>query len=92
MAARSASVAKPCAFSTAANFVIGSRVASSARSAGVLYSFSSSDSECEYGRDDLGVDQRRTLARAAVRHGVRHRPVALEDVGAVAPEHVQAGE
>ena len=43
----------PASFSNAANFVIGSRVASSARSPGVLYSRSSSESECEYGRMTL---------------------------------------
>ena len=56
--------------------VIGSRFASSARSSFVLYSFSSSDSECEYGRIDLGVDERRALARARVGDAPRHRLVA----------------
>ena len=39
-----------------------------------------------------GVHQRRTVAVAGVRHGLAHRPIAGEEVGAVAAEHAQAEE
>ena len=50
IAARSTSEARPFWVRNAAKRLIGSRRASASRSAAGLYSFSSSDSECEYGR------------------------------------------
>ena len=70
----------------------GSRRASASRSAGVLYSFSSSESECEYGRMTVawtktGPFRSRTCATASPQ-----RAVAGEIVGAVAAEHAQPGK
>jgi len=50
IAASSSSVATLPVRKKSAKRTIGSRRASASRSAGVLYSFSSSDSEWEYGR------------------------------------------
>ena len=91
MSAKSSSVASPSALRNCRIRSSGSRRASASRSAGVLYSFSSSDSECEYGPNDRGVHERRPLARAHVRDRLAQRAVAGEVVGAVAAEHAQAG-
>ena len=74
------------------NRAIGSRRASASRSAGVLYSFSSSDRECEYGRitcacTNAGPLRARTYA-AALPHGAK----AGEEIGAVDRIDVQAGK
>ena len=92
IAARSSSVASRSLAGSRAKRAIGSRRASASRSAGVLYSFSSSDSECEYGRMTLRVHERRALARADVRDRLAHRAEAGEEVGAVDRVDVQAGE
>ena len=92
MSARSSSVASPSDFRNCRIRTSGSRRASASRSAGVLYSFSSSESECEYGTDDGGVDEHRPLALAHVRDRLAHRAVAGEVVGAVAAEHAQVRE
>ena len=83
MSFSSASVATPSATISVASLMIGSRLASSARSLAVLYSFSSSESECEIRADDLRVHERRTLAGAGVLDRGGHRLVGADEVGAV---------
>ena len=69
-AASCPSVATPFEISSCVKRAIGSRRFSASRSAGVLYSFSSSDSECEYGRmtracTNAGPLRARTYATAS---------------------------
>ena len=70
----------------------GSRLASAARSSGVLYNRSSSDNEWEYGRITLAWMNAGPLRARRVRDGLLHGGVACQVIGAVDALDQQPGE